>query len=317
MATAVTDIKSTNWQISSAAFGSVVQGLADIRQCLTILLATQKGADSLRPEFGSDLYKYIDYPVNIAVPLMKAAIIEAITIWETRIILVSITHSIKQENIIFDITYKLKDQDVTDNILYSATDSAIVEQGLILQAFYPPNSFHRQYTISLILNLSNAMPAPPDAGFSTLSLLFSWVQANWGYYGRWVQLIDRIILYANNDYTTGEIAIELIQGTLAVQAAFPALGAGQYYDVDFTQNADAPLPAFAGTFTTIEQVLLWVQANWGLYGTWEVVSGGYDVFGDFSTDYSDDFSSGGGASYYLQLRSTTLNTATLNITAGG
>lgn len=316
MATAVTDIKSTNWQISTAVFGAVVQGLADIRQCLTILLATQKGADSLRPEFGSDLYKYIDYPVNIAVPLMKAAMIEAITIWETRIILVKITHTIQNENIIFDVTYKLKDEDITDNILYSTTDAAIVEQGLILQAFYPPNTFHRQYTISLILNLSNAMPAPPDAGFSSLSLLFSWVQANWGYYGRWVKLIDRIVLYATNDYSSGEIAIELIQGTLAVQAAFPALDAGQYYDIDFVQNADAPVPAYAGTFTTIEQVLLWVQANWAAYGSWDVVSGGYDVFGDFSTDYSDDFS-GSGASYFLQLRSNTLNTATLNITAGG
>lgn len=90
--TSVKDIQATDWQISVDGAGIIVQGLDDVRQCVNLVLLTRKGSDPLRPEFGCDMYRYIDQPVNTALPQMKKAMLEAIRQWEPRIEVLSITH---------------------------------------------------------------------------------------------------------------------------------------------------------------------------------------------------------------------------------
>ena len=84
------DITSADWSLKLGAIGQVVQGLADVAQCLAIILTTPKGSDPLRPTFGADIWRYIDYPVNRAIPAIVNELTQAITQWEPRVKLISV-----------------------------------------------------------------------------------------------------------------------------------------------------------------------------------------------------------------------------------
>lgn len=85
------DIKSTDWSLALGAIGEVVQGLADVEQCLGIIVTTPRGSDPLRPTFGADIWRYIDFPINLALPSIVSELTSAITMWEPRVNLVSVT----------------------------------------------------------------------------------------------------------------------------------------------------------------------------------------------------------------------------------
>lgn len=88
----ISDIQTTEWQISTQGVGLIVQGTEDVRQCINTILLTRKGSDPLRPEFGCDIYQYIDKPVNRSIPQMIKSILEAIAMWEPRVKVISIKH---------------------------------------------------------------------------------------------------------------------------------------------------------------------------------------------------------------------------------
>jgi phage baseplate assembly protein W len=91
MAVSMGDITSVDWSLKLGAIGEIVQGPDDVEQCLQIILTTPKGSDPLRPTFGADLWQYIDYPIDAAIPSLVREVTEAITLWEPRVKLVSIT----------------------------------------------------------------------------------------------------------------------------------------------------------------------------------------------------------------------------------
>lgn len=64
--TTLNEITYVDWQYKLNSIGEVAEGVEDINQCIAIILLTQNGSDPLRPTFGSDIYKYVDYPVNSA-----------------------------------------------------------------------------------------------------------------------------------------------------------------------------------------------------------------------------------------------------------
>jgi Bacteriophage baseplate protein W len=70
--------------------GNVVQGLSDVNQCIRIILTTPKGSDPLRPTFGADVWRYIDAPINAAIPAIVREVTEAVTRWEPRVTVISI-----------------------------------------------------------------------------------------------------------------------------------------------------------------------------------------------------------------------------------
>ena len=74
-----------NWQISLDNPADVVRDMEDISQCIHIILTTIKGSDPLRPAFGSDVYKYIDRPVNSVDPMLVYEVYDSIERWERRI----------------------------------------------------------------------------------------------------------------------------------------------------------------------------------------------------------------------------------------
>ncbi|MCK9514076.1 MAG: GPW/gp25 family protein [Pigmentiphaga sp.] len=86
----VHQITAAWWQPRLDAHGEIVEGLDDIHQCIRIILLTPKGSDPHRPEFGSDLWHYVDHPVGEAVPHVVREGIEALARWEPRIEVVRI-----------------------------------------------------------------------------------------------------------------------------------------------------------------------------------------------------------------------------------
>lgn len=70
---------------------------------------TRKGSVPHRPTFGSDIYKYVDYPVNEAVPNIIREATDAISLWETRINLKSVSVEINNTQITVKVEWTLKD----------------------------------------------------------------------------------------------------------------------------------------------------------------------------------------------------------------
>lgn len=52
-----------NWQVSMEDPAKIVEGVDDIVQSINIILTTISGSDPLRPEFGSNVYQYLDKPL--------------------------------------------------------------------------------------------------------------------------------------------------------------------------------------------------------------------------------------------------------------
>ena len=83
--TNLNEITYVDWQCKLNGIGGVAEGVEDINQCIAIILQTQKGSDPHRPTFGSDIIKYVDYPINIAKANIIRETIDAINLWETRV----------------------------------------------------------------------------------------------------------------------------------------------------------------------------------------------------------------------------------------
>ena len=99
-AVTLADINSADWSLMldvtagagpASGVGQVVQGIADVDQCVRIILTTPKGADPLRPTFGADLWQFVDTPINLARPGIVREIMEALLLWEPRIDLIKVT----------------------------------------------------------------------------------------------------------------------------------------------------------------------------------------------------------------------------------
>jgi phage baseplate assembly protein W len=85
------DIRSADWSLALGAIGEVVQGIADVEQCLGIIVTTPRGTDPLRPTFGADIWRYIDFPLDRALSAIVSELTSAIALWEPRVNLVSVT----------------------------------------------------------------------------------------------------------------------------------------------------------------------------------------------------------------------------------
>ena len=82
--TSFKQITAIDWSSKLGSLGAVVEGLDDIRQCISIILGAQKGSLPHRPKFGSDLWKYIDLPAGAAKPHIIREAAQAVARWEKR-----------------------------------------------------------------------------------------------------------------------------------------------------------------------------------------------------------------------------------------
>lgn len=102
-------ITATHWQPALGTPGEVVEGLRDIDQAIRIILTTPKGSDAHRPEFGSDLHLYIDWPHNRVTPYLVRETVEAIRRWETRVSVVQAQVLIDAEHITLRVVWRVAD----------------------------------------------------------------------------------------------------------------------------------------------------------------------------------------------------------------
>lgn len=107
------EIKDPWWSLSILEPFAVVQGIEDVRQCIDTILKTVPGEVPARPTFGSNIYKYLDEPVNIAGPNIVREIVNALGNWEKRIEVTSVTYEPGDEGqkITFSISWKLISSD--------------------------------------------------------------------------------------------------------------------------------------------------------------------------------------------------------------
>lgn len=85
-----TSITATHWQPALGTSGQVIEGLREIDQAIRIILITPKGSDPHRPEFGSNLHRYLDWPTNRITPYLVRESVDAIRQWEPRVTLAQV-----------------------------------------------------------------------------------------------------------------------------------------------------------------------------------------------------------------------------------
>jgi len=111
------EVRSADWSLAlerRGGIGQVVEGIDDVSQCIEIILTTPKGSDPLRPTFGADLWQFIDYPINAAIPAIVRELTEAITLWEPRVKLIAIKAGVVRDGaqagaqLLISITWELK-----------------------------------------------------------------------------------------------------------------------------------------------------------------------------------------------------------------
>ncbi|SDA63264.1 hypothetical protein SAMN03159443_01889 [Pseudomonas sp. NFACC15-1] len=105
-----TSITAAHWQPNLGTSGEVVEGLRDIDQSIRIILTTPKGSDPHRPEFGSDLHLYLDWPTNRVTPHLVREAVDAISRWEPRISVVQVHILINAQQIIVRVRWGIAGQ---------------------------------------------------------------------------------------------------------------------------------------------------------------------------------------------------------------
>ena len=68
-------------QLKLGAIGRTVEGIEDLAQRIRIVLETPKGFDPHRPEFGSNIWQWVDRPFTEAMPNVIAEAYDAIEKW--------------------------------------------------------------------------------------------------------------------------------------------------------------------------------------------------------------------------------------------
>ena len=115
------EIRNSYWQLSTAQAGEVVQGIADVKQCLQTLLETPRGSAPLNPNFGVDLMAFIGQPIDVVQADLIRDIIEQIEEFEPRVTLERIVPTIAGDgsNLIVEITWTSEMGTGTNNVQYA------------------------------------------------------------------------------------------------------------------------------------------------------------------------------------------------------
>ncbi|MBD2261350.1 GPW/gp25 family protein [Pseudanabaena sp. FACHB-2040] len=79
------------WWSFAVGRSGIVQDATDLDQAIKIILATPYGSDPHRPDFASNIWLYIDYPVPRATPHVVRESMLAVETWEPRVELESVS----------------------------------------------------------------------------------------------------------------------------------------------------------------------------------------------------------------------------------
>lgn len=99
---------SKHWQLAPNG-GGLAQGMDDIDLCIHNILATRKGSDVTRPDFGSHHFDYIDTPEDVFVPNVVREVVLAIKTWETRAVVEQVTFSGSTPHVEMSVHWRVAD----------------------------------------------------------------------------------------------------------------------------------------------------------------------------------------------------------------
>lgn len=105
----INEINSLYWQPKRSYIGEIVENIDDINQCISTILETRKGSVPHNPEFGSNVWMWIDAPVDEARPNIIKEAIEAIEEWEPRVDISKVTVNIEESTLILRVEWIIKD----------------------------------------------------------------------------------------------------------------------------------------------------------------------------------------------------------------
>lgn len=91
-------------QLSDGNFGEILTGLDSINQSIEILLGTAKGSNPVRPDYGVNLYEFLDAPVS-RIGELKNDILQNITAFIPEVEVNSINHVVSQEHVTITVLW--------------------------------------------------------------------------------------------------------------------------------------------------------------------------------------------------------------------
>lgn len=111
----LSEIKNSDWSLSLAKQGEVVQGVDAVRQRIDIILKTVKGSVPLNNAFGCNVLLYMDKPLNNKnIAGIKAEVLDALETWEELAIVNKIIAKVDVGSLTLDIFFKVTGTEIED-----------------------------------------------------------------------------------------------------------------------------------------------------------------------------------------------------------
>ncbi len=98
--------------------GEIVVDDDDVSQCLAVIVMTRPGEVPHEPEFGCDLWEYVDRPVNEVQLFVSTAVINAVRRWEPRVEVLGVAYEYNAEfsGLAVEVKYRRLDN-LTERVL--------------------------------------------------------------------------------------------------------------------------------------------------------------------------------------------------------
>ncbi|RAJ00479.1 gene 25-like lysozyme [Chitinophaga skermanii] len=268
--------------LSTKGPGTLVDGINTIRQCIYLILTTSKRSDPFRPQFGCDAKNYLDLPVVEAVPKMKNAILESLTIWENRISVQRITHVIRDfSKLEFSITYCVNDLSIVDTIVFSLSGKNSLTY--IIYSIIPENA--DRLTFELEIDGKITSPVPSASGFSSSTELFTYLKESFYYLGQWHLLSDRILLHISEYHADIRFSISpLLKKVFKIK--LPEISDSN----TVLQISIKTEHEYNYRFSTYSALLNWLNNTMHDLGTWLLESAEINTASFSDKEFSEEFS---------------------------
>ena len=99
--------QSNDWQISPNADGTILEGVADVQQCITNIVLAQLGSNPFRPDFGIDILALLGQPANL-VAGQRARVKAQIQKYEPRANVLSVGVTVSEEIVTFAVKWQYR-----------------------------------------------------------------------------------------------------------------------------------------------------------------------------------------------------------------
>lgn len=144
--------------INQADTSQYVEGIEDVKQCWQNIMFTIPGTIPLQPEFGCDLFKYLDKPNTDSFGKVRNVIIAALERWEPRAKISKVTRTSDGEKTYINLTGTFTETDI------AISASIPVSTASVTTIAAPASSQPGTVTTSTTHNRLHDITSPLDHG---------------------------------------------------------------------------------------------------------------------------------------------------------